>query len=196
MRTTSRRPTATRTRYGRKPTTPHRCTRAGTCSRACATLRRTRYARDSPPVRESIPGRATAPTRSVRTTLSSRRTRITVRSGARRLSAARPTRRSSWGPANGSLQFHAGRPDHFRPELVVALDTRGKLPGPAAPRVASRGEQALLHFRRREDGRDIALDARDQRRRHSGRPEQRVPEIEFVALQAPLRGRRHAQPGG
>src|SRR5881396_3502911 len=179
MRVTSQRRTATRTACGRKPTTPRPCTRAGTCSRACATSRRTRCARDSRRIRAPIPGRATARTRSARTTLSSRRTRITVRSGVRPTSVARRTRRCSWGAVNGSLQFHAGGPDYFHPELVVAPDPRGKFPGPAAPRDAALGEQALLHFRRREDGRSIALDARDQRRRHSCRPEQRVPEIDF-----------------
>src|SRR6266568_1934823 len=128
MRATSRRPTVTRTAYGRKPTTPLPYTRGRICSRACATSRRTRCARDSPRTRAGIPGRATAPTRSERTTLWSRRTRTTARWGARPTSAAPPTRRCSRGPANGSLQFHARGPDHFRPELVVALDPRGKLP--------------------------------------------------------------------
>src|SRR5439155_25053110 len=163
-------------------------THADTYTRAGAITSRTRCARDSPRTRAGIAGRATAPTRSERTTLCSRRTRTTVRSGARRKSATRPTRRCSRAPAKGSLQFHAGCPDHFRPELVVALDPRGKFPGPAARRDAALGEQALLHFRRREDGRDIALDARDQRRRHSGRPEQRVPEIDLITVQARLRG--------
>ncbi len=72
------------------------------------------------------PGRATAPMRSGRTTLSSRRTRTTVRSGARPTSAARRTRRCSRRQASESFQFHAGGPDHFPPELVVALDPRGQ----------------------------------------------------------------------
>src|SRR6266699_178110 len=97
MRATSRRRTATRTRYGRKPTTPPPCTHAGICSRACATSRRTRCARDSPRVRAPTPGRATAPTRSGRTTRSSPRTRITTRWGARPTSAAWRTRRCSRG---------------------------------------------------------------------------------------------------
>jgi len=60
-------------------------------------------------------------------TRSSRRTRTTIRWDARRWRGTQPTRLCS-----RSLQLHARRLYHFRPELVVAPDPCGKLFGTAA----------------------------------------------------------------
>src|SRR5882724_1015418 len=185
MRIISPRRTGTSMRYGRNPTTPRLYIPGRSCFSACATSSGTRYVPGSQLRRGTGRGRVTGATRSGTTTRSSLRIRTTVRWGAHPMTAARRTRLCSRNRRNGRgslFELDPGGADDFRPQLVVVADERSELLGAAPGSDAALGEQALLHLRRGEDRRSVALDSGDERCRHAGGPEQRVPEVDLVAF--------------